>query len=213
MEQADFSRHLRSPEKAAAGSAGQAPDKARSAVAGYAVYLHIWGFTQMISAVCLFAAQFRPLPVPASLIPAAGCATAVIVFAYRRLATAGKNKGSDGSLERRPEEPSRERQLVAAALFAVACLALLIVLTSTGVIGSLDGYIGKGLLAAAVYAGLSPALGIPVGLLALWQLTLTVVVGWFYLGFAPVLIDGFGGAGLVALASMIQLWNRRRHRR
>ncbi|WP_159888283.1 hypothetical protein [Paenibacillus puerhi] len=208
MEQADFSKRLPS---AAEGPEGlTAPDRvqARSAAGKYAVYLHVWGLALMISAIYAFLGQFKTLPFPTVFISVAGWAAVAIVW-YRRRAA-----GRPANVVQGEAEPSESalltRNLGAVAICVVACVGLLFVLIRIGTLHPLNGYIGKGLLIAAFYAQLSRSLGMPLALLAAWQFVLTFLVGWSYLGFAPVLIDGFGGAGLVALAFMIQLWNRGR---
>ncbi|MUG73772.1 hypothetical protein [Paenibacillus validus] len=165
---------------------------ARSDAVPYAVYLYIWGLAWIASAALTFLQQFlQPGAAQIGITAIAVTLTGWVLYYRRR-----KNR----------PVPSTPGVIVIAAVPVV--MGVLFALARFGWIDPLDGYIGKGLLLAIVYAGLSRSLGRPVVYLSLWQFAVALTIGWSYLGYAPVLIDAFGGAGMVALGVMIHIWKR-----
>jgi hypothetical protein len=210
MEQADFSQGLRSAMPQPGDLRMRQRMQARAAGASFAVYLYIGGSAWILSAGCLFLEQFRVMPVSPALFTILAWIAIALIWFGRRLTGRSARSEQAGSSQRAASAPM-SRAMGLAALIAVSCAVILLLLTRLSLLSPLDWYIGKGLLLAAIYAVLSRSLGSPVTLLALWQLALTAIVGWNYLGFAPVWLDGFAGAGLLVLAIMLQLWNRGEH--
>ncbi|MEK8131138.1 hypothetical protein WMW72_24850 [Paenibacillus filicis] len=206
MKQVEFSRNKSHQAQQPGDIRSRSRMQARADGASYAVYLYIWGLAWMLSAACLFLQQFRVLPVSSALFTVVALAASALVW-YRQSAGSRSDRGRRAPAE--GQEPARvSKHWSLAALYTAAGVFLLLLLTRLGALEPLDWYIGKGLLLAVVYGGLSRTLGKPVALLAVWQLALTAIVGWKYLGFGPVWLDGFSGAGLLVLAGMLQLWNR-----
>ncbi|WP_281890213.1 hypothetical protein [Paenibacillus sp. YYML68] len=167
--------------------------------APYAAYLYIWGAAWVSLAALQFYEQFGKAPVSPFL---------VIVLALFATESVQYIRRKRNALRPPAAGDSRLNGLM---LFGTCALvAILYLAARTGVLQPLDWHIGQGVLLACFYGALSRKLGKPVLGLALWQLALTATVGWSYLGFAPVLITGFSGASLLALAVMIQLWKSNR---
>jgi hypothetical protein len=61
---------------------------------------------------------------------------------------------------------------------------------------------------AISYAMLAVKLGRPLIYMSLWLFALTSVVAVWYLGFAAMLLGGFGGLSMIVLAWMIHRWNQ-----
>lgn len=178
-----------------ADGSGTGPDllsAARSEAAPYAVYLYIWGLAWIASAALVFLQQFvQPGISPIAITAVAVLATEGVIYYRRRTNRAVPSKLGIGVIAAAP-----------------VVMGMIFVLARFGWIHPLDGYIGKGVLLAVLYAGLSRSLGRPVVYLSIWQFAVVLTIGWSYLGYAPVLIDAFGGAGMIALGVMIQLWKR-----
>jgi hypothetical protein len=66
----------------------------------------------------------------------------------------------------------------------------------------------KSFVLAIVYAQLGLTLGRPLIYMSLWLFALTSVVAVWYLGFASLLLVGFGGLSMIVLAWMIGIWNK-----
>jgi hypothetical protein len=67
----------------------------------------------------------------------------------------------------------------------------------------------KSFVLAIVYAQLGIRLGKPLVYMSLWLFALTVVVAVWYLGFASLLLGGFGGLTMISLAWLIRSWNNK----
>ncbi|MDF2960404.1 MAG: hypothetical protein K0S39_2139 [Paenibacillus sp.] len=65
----------------------------------------------------------------------------------------------------------------------------------------------KSFVLAICYALLGTWLGRPLVYMSLWLFTLTAVVAVWYLGFASMLLGGFGGLSMITLAWMLRRWN------
>ncbi|WP_010502118.1 hypothetical protein [Paenibacillus elgii] len=159
--------------------------------APYSAYLYIWGMTWMASAIVMFVGQWRDweLLQPVLFLVALVLTTAVFL---RRRRTSAERPAQDGF---------RGAFLVAAAAITVVWLL------TRGPIGIDPFYwpVLKGLALTAAYLALSPRLGWVLGAFGAWMLALTITVVWMYLGYAPVLIGGFGGLSMVTLGAMIRM--------
>ncbi|MDO3680596.1 hypothetical protein [Paenibacillus ehimensis] len=161
------------------------------AAAPYSAYLYIWGMAWMASAILTFVGQWRDweLLQPVLFLLALVLTAAVLL---RRRRTASERPAQDG---------------VQSALLVAAAVVAVVWLLTRGLVGIDPFYwpVLKGLALTAAYTALFPRLGWVLGAFGLWMLALTVTVVWMYLGYAPVLIGGFGGLSMVALGAMIRM--------
>lgn len=66
----------------------------------------------------------------------------------------------------------------------------------------------RALTLAAFYLLLGAFFGKRFLWLGLWLIALTVLLVYRYLGFAPIVLEGYGGLSLIACACMLQAWFR-----
>ncbi|MFB6365926.1 hypothetical protein ACFCP7_17985 [Paenibacillus elgii] len=171
-----------------------AETQAWRAAAPYSAYLYIWGMAWMASAIVTFLGQWRDweLAQPALFLVALLLTAAVFLRGRRSSSERTARNGFLGAL------------LVAAAAVAVVWLL------TRGPVGIDPFYwpVLKGLALTAAYLALFPRLGWVLGAFGVWMLALTITVVWMYLGYAPVLIGGFGGLSMFALGAMIRMRNK-----
>ncbi len=186
---------------AAGGSIGgisadklSAETQAWRAAAPYSAYLYIWGLAWMASAIVTFVGQWRnwELLQPVLFLLALALTGAVLLRRRRTSAERAAQNGFRG------------------ALFVAAAAVAVVWLLTRGPVGIAPFYWPalKGLALTAAYIVLSQRLGWVPGAFGAWMLALTITVGWMYLGYAPVLIGGFGGLSMVTLGAMIRMRNK-----
>ncbi|TVY10199.1 hypothetical protein [Paenibacillus cremeus] len=162
----------------------------------FAVFLYIWGLEWLItSAIEFFDPGQGLLSVERGLLFAAILLTAAVLL--------WRSRSSKSMAAPRP----RGRGSIAGPAAYVLALALLVAdLHYAGGIDAFYAPLLKGVVLAAAYGWLSRWLGRPLVYLSLWMLALTVTVAITYLGFASVLLGGFGGLSMLALGSWLSLW-------
>ncbi|CAG7649802.1 hypothetical protein ACFQI7_28370 [Paenibacillus allorhizosphaerae] len=165
----------------------------RAAAKPYAVWLYIWGLEWLLSAMISF---FDPGDAYGAwrvgVLLAAVAATAAVWLR--------RSKNAD--------KPSvRHTAPLSAAMPVLACTLIAAVLLRTGVVSPLYMPLLKGIVLAAAYGVLSVKLGTPLLYMGLWMLALTFTVAYAYLGYASVLLGGFGGLSLLTLGLLLNFWH------
>jgi hypothetical protein len=176
---------------------GEKMSSYRTKARPYAIFLYIWGFQWVISAGLNFFEQWRDLQAfqEGTVISAAVLSIVVALFGKR-------------SLLRRAND-----SFVAVLLL---CLIMLVgAVLILDYIQAIDPFflpVLNSFVLAIGYAFLSIYLGRPLMFMSIWLFVLTGVVAVWYIGFSALLLKGFGGLSLIALAWLIGQWNRGRRR-
>ncbi|CAG7634989.1 hypothetical protein PAESOLCIP111_03613 [Paenibacillus solanacearum] len=175
------------------GRLGRALAERRAAAKPYAVWLYVWGAEWLLSAAISF---FDPGDAYAAwrlgVLVAAAVASAAVWLLRRRHA------GKPSAVGYAP---------VRAVLPVLACALIAAVLVRTGTVSPAYTPLLKGIVLAAAYGALCTTLGRPLLYMSLWMLALTITVAYAYLGYASVLLGGFGGLSLLTLGLLVNLWH------
>lgn len=158
----------------------------------YALYLLIWGLQWLSSALLGFWSQWREVESYQQFTLGAALVLTLLAF----MLGAVRSRSTGGAPLSRAGAPF----LGAAALLAVLLY-----------VQRVDWHLlplMKGAALASGYMLAGARLGRPLRLLGLWMLVLTLVVGYWYLGYAPIVLGGFGGLSLIGAAGLIILGTR-----
>lgn len=162
----------------------------------YIVFFIIWGCQGLLSACMEFLEQWlnierwEPLPV--------GIAIAASLLALWRIFQARQ-----GNVSR-----------VSGVTGGRAAIPLLLVIGALWILGYVQAIdplftpLLKSFILAVGYAQLGVWLGKPFIYMGIWLFVLTIVVALEYLGFASVLLGGFGGVSMLALGCLLYFGNK-----
>ncbi|MCZ8514126.1 hypothetical protein O9H85_17175 [Paenibacillus filicis] len=192
MMERQRSEHDMKTGRLGSGSLGEAWASARP----YVPFLFIWGGQWLASSVLGFWGQWREVEGYQPLTLAAAIALSVAALAFE--ATRSRRRP-------RPEAAPLSSRAGAPFLGAAALLAVLLY------VQMLDWHVLpllKGIALALGYIIAGARLCRPLLLLGLWMLMLTATVGYWYLGYATIVLDGFGGLSLIGAACLIILGYR-----
>jgi hypothetical protein len=166
----------------------------RSLARPYAVYAYIWGLQWTISAVLTFFGQWNDLRLADDLVLIAAV-IATILFAI----TGKRTLTSAAASAVMPAAP---------LICAIMVIAAVRILESLHAVDPFFIPLFNGFILAAAYAGLGSWLGKPLMLMGFWLFILCTVTGVWFLGFAPLLVEGLGGLSMIALGWIIGMWSR-----
>ncbi|MCR8636363.1 hypothetical protein [Paenibacillus radicis (ex Xue et al. 2023)] len=159
----------------------------------YTVFLYIWGTQWVLSSCIGFWGQWQDVELWQKL--TVWLALAASLYALVASLRSGK-----------------WRQL--ADQGGKAALPLLMIIGAVSVlqyVQAVDPFFApllRSFVLAIAYAQLAIWLGKPLIYMSLWLFLLTSVVAVWYLGFASMLLGGFGGLSMIAVAWIIRSWNR-----
>jgi hypothetical protein len=161
----------------------------------YIVFFIIWGSQELLSACLEFLGQWLNIerwePLPVWIAIAASILFLWKIFQARQGKVSMVSKGAGG-------------RVVIPVLLAIGAL------WTMGYVQAIDPLFTpllKSFILAVGYAQLGIWLGKPFIYMGIWLFVLTIVVALEYLGFASVLLGGFGGASMLALGWLLYIGN------
>jgi hypothetical protein len=170
----------------------------------YIVFLIIWGSQGMLSSCIDFFGQWEAVDRLQQLtLWLAAAATLWALWRVYRPAAAAETGDRNGNGNGTGNEWSYQggSWLLLSLMSAATVLVLLYVRPS----GPLFIPLLKSFILAAGYSQLGIWIGRPLVWLGLWLFALTFVVTLFYLGYAPMVLGGFGGLSMLGLARILYI--------
>lgn len=185
----------------------------------YTPYLYIWGAQWMGSSFLQYLWQLDPHGTVRNVLLGA----AVVLSALFLWRSAGKDTpaaSAKASVETSAETPASTPApasvsasaigwLLPAAIAAVL-LAAALLFVRVELVSPLVAELLRAVVLAVLYIGVGASLGRELVYLGVWLLVLTVVIGVWYLGYAPIVLGFSAGASLLACALIFRFWSKAR---
>ncbi|TDF97236.1 hypothetical protein [Paenibacillus piri] len=158
----------------------------------YIVFLYIWGTQWVLSSCIGFFGQWQDVGLWQQLTTWIACAASLAALA---------GSFRTGRWQRLADQGGK------AALPLLMIVGAVSVLQYVQAVDPFFAPLLRSYVLAVAYALFAMWLGKPLIYMSLWLFLLTTVVAVWYLGFASLLLGGFGGLSMIALAWMIRRWN------
>ncbi|NOU93531.1 hypothetical protein GC093_09905 [Paenibacillus sp. LMG 31456] len=159
----------------------------------YTVFLYIWGTQWVLSSCIGFFGQWQDVELWQQL-------TVWLALAASLLALMASFRS--GTWRQLADQGGK------AALPLLMIIGAVSVLQYVQAVDPFFAPLLRSFVLAIGYAQLAIWLGRPLIYMSLWLFLLTSVIAVWYLGFASMLLGGFGGLSMIAVAWLIRSWNQ-----
>ncbi|PYI50695.1 hypothetical protein [Paenibacillus flagellatus] len=170
-------------------------------------YLIIWGVQWMTDSLLQYMWKWDPDGLFRTVLAWTALAATALIFAARSRRGSANRAAVDGGGEGTSARSAARGVWLPAAIAAVL-LAIAVPVAWADVMPLYFAELFRAFVLALFYVAAGFALGRELVYLGAWLLVLTAVIGYGYLGYAPIVLGFSGGASLVACAVIIRLWNR-----